>query len=67
MHPRVIEREDAVCLRGFLTGVIDGNEEDNWTFAHGQMSERKLEQIMYDFINGDIDVLVSTTIIETIC
>ena len=37
----------------------------NVAFAHGQMSERKLEQIMYDFINGDIDVLVSTTIIET--
>lgn len=37
----------------------------NVVFAHGQMSERKLEQIMYDFINGDIDVLVSTTIIET--
>lgn len=34
-------------------------------FAHGQMSERRLEQIMYDFINGEIDVLVSTTIIET--
>jgi transcription-repair coupling factor (superfamily II helicase) len=34
-------------------------------FAHGQMKERELESIMYDFINGDIDVLVSTTIIET--
>lgn len=34
-------------------------------FAHGQMKERELEQIMYDFIAGDIDVLVSTTIIET--
>ncbi|CUX34151.1 transcription-repair coupling factor [Clostridium sp. C105KSO13] len=34
-------------------------------FAHGQMNERQLENIMYDFINGDIDVLVSTTIIET--
>ena len=34
-------------------------------FAHGQMSERELERVMYDFINGDIDVLVSTTIIET--
>jgi transcription-repair coupling factor (superfamily II helicase) len=39
--------------------------EANVSFAHGQMSERKLEQIMFDFINGDIDVLVSTTIIET--
>ena len=34
-------------------------------YAHGQMSERKLENIMLDFINGEIDVLVSTTIIET--
>ena len=34
-------------------------------YAHGQMSERKLEQIMYEFINGEIDVLVSTTLIET--
>lgn len=39
--------------------------EANVVFAHGQMSERRLEQIMYDFINGDIDVLVATTIIET--
>ena len=34
-------------------------------YAHGQMKERQLEQIMYDFIDGEIDVLVSTTIIET--
>ena len=34
-------------------------------FAHGQMNERELERIMLDFVNGDIDVLVSTTIIET--
>ena len=29
------------------------------------MHEKQLEDIMYRFINGDIDVLVSTTIIET--
>lgn len=34
-------------------------------FAHGQMSERELEKVMYGFISGEIDVLVSTTIIET--
>ena len=34
-------------------------------FAHGQMSERELENVMYGFVNGEIDVLVSTTIIET--
>lgn len=39
--------------------------EANVAFAHGQMRETQLEDIMYRFINGDIDVLVSTTIIET--
>ncbi len=39
--------------------------EVNVAFAHGQMKESELEKIMYDFINGEIDVLVSTTIIET--
>ncbi|MBE5842656.1 MAG: transcription-repair coupling factor [Butyrivibrio sp.] len=39
--------------------------EVNVSFAHGQMKESELERIMYDFIDGDIDVLVSTTIIET--
>ncbi len=34
-------------------------------FAHGQMKEHELEKIMYEFIDGEIDVLVSTTIIET--
>ena len=39
--------------------------EANVAFAHGQMKESELERIMYDFIDGEIDVLVSTTIIET--
>ena len=39
--------------------------ELNVSFAHGQMKEHELERIMTDFINGEIDVLVSTTIIET--
>ena len=39
--------------------------EANVAFAHGQMKEHELERIMFDFINGEIDVLVSTTIIET--
>ena len=39
--------------------------EANVAFAHGQMKETELERIMYSFINGEIDVLVSTTIIET--
>jgi transcription-repair coupling factor (superfamily II helicase) len=34
-------------------------------FAHGQMEGERLETIMLDFIRGDYDVLISTTIIES--
>ncbi len=33
--------------------------------GHGQMSERELEKIMNDFSDGHIDILLSTTIIES--
>ena len=33
--------------------------------AHGQMSPAQLEDIMGEFVNGTIDILVSTTIIES--
>ncbi len=33
--------------------------------AHGQMSERQLEKVMVDFLAGEFEVLVCTTIIET--
>jgi len=33
--------------------------------GHGQMDGKKLEKVMVDFINGDFDVLVATTIIES--
>ncbi|MFV9511729.1 transcription-repair coupling factor [Tepidibacillus sp. LV47] len=33
--------------------------------AHGQMKEIELERIMLEFLDGEYDVLVSTTIIET--
>jgi transcription-repair coupling factor (superfamily II helicase) len=35
------------------------------TVAHGQMSENELESVMLGFLEGEFDVLVSTTIIET--
>lgn len=53
---------DIADVAGRLQQLIP---EAEISFAHGQMKERQLEDIMYDFINGDIDVLVSTTIIET--
>ena len=36
----------------------------NIRFAHGQMESKKLEKTIIDFINGDFDVLITTTIIE---
>ncbi|MBD1383174.1 transcription-repair coupling factor [Metabacillus arenae] len=35
------------------------------TFAHGRMTENELESAMLNFLEGEADVLVSTTIIET--
>ena len=46
-------------------GVAKLVPEANVAFAHGQMNEHELERIMFDFVQGEIDVLVSTTIIET--
>lgn len=34
-------------------------------YIHGQMSEAELEGVLYDFIRGEYDVLVTTSIIET--
>lgn len=34
-------------------------------YAHGQMPERELEQVMLDFYHQRFDILVSTTIIES--
>ncbi len=34
-------------------------------FAHGQMTENQLENVLFQFLQGDYDVLVTTTIIET--
>lgn len=52
-------------IADIAAGIQNLVPEANVAFAHGQMQERELERIMYDFINGEIDVLVSTTIIET--
>ncbi len=72
-----IERELA---RGgqvyFLYNQVDGIDrmaeqiralvpEARVAYAHGQMAESELERVMLDFLDGEFDVLVSTTIIET--
>ncbi|SER17079.1 transcription-repair coupling factor [Piscibacillus halophilus] len=40
-------------------------EDARVNYAHGQMNEGQLEGIIFDFLEGNFDVLVSTTIIET--
>lgn len=59
LHNRVSTIEQrAEELRQFVPGARIG-------IAHGQMTENQLENILYEFIQGDYDVLVTTTIIET--
>jgi len=39
--------------------------EIKFEYAHGQMNKSDIERIMHEFVNGEIDVLVATVIIET--
>jgi transcription-repair coupling factor (superfamily II helicase) len=39
--------------------------EVRFAVGHGQMAEQELEQVMLDFLRGDTQVLVTTTIIES--
>jgi transcription-repair coupling factor (superfamily II helicase) len=39
--------------------------EADIAIGHGQMSEKKLEDVMYSYIQGDINVLVCSSIIES--
>jgi len=59
VHNRV-EDIDQVALK--LSAIVP---EARIAYAHGQMNEHQLEQVMLDFMEGLFDVLVSTTIIET--
>lgn len=45
-------------LRTFLPNIRIG-------VGHGQLKETELEKVMHDFFNGEIDMLVSTTIVES--
>ena len=59
LHNRVESIEEtAVRLRGLCPGM-------RFTVAHGQMDEGQLEERMLDFLRGDADVLVCTSIIES--
>jgi len=59
LHNRVESIEQtAERLRALCPGV-------RFAVAHGQMSEGELETVMMDYLRGDHDVLVCTSIIES--
>ena len=58
----VYNRVDNIAdMAGFISKLVP---EASVAFAHGQMSERELEDVMMEFIQGNTDVLVATTIVE---
>lgn len=59
LHNRVDDIEETVSQ---IKAIVP---EAEVAYIHGQMSESQLEGILYDFIRGEYDVLVTTTIIET--
>jgi transcription-repair coupling factor (superfamily II helicase) len=59
LHNRIDTlREVADRLRAMCPGV-------SFAEAHGQMDERELERTMLEFLRGEADCLVATTIIES--
>ena len=50
-------------VAGMIQRLVPGSAV---TVAHGQMDGPKLEKVMLDFIEGEFDVLVATTIIESV-
>jgi len=60
LHNRILDLEK---VRDKIARCLDSNARIS--IAHGQMPAKQLEQVMSDFINGNIDVLVSTMIIES--
>ena len=52
-------------MDAFTGGLAELVPEARFSYAHGQMSERQLENTMLDFLEGKFDVLVCSTIIES--
>ncbi len=59
VHNRV---HDIAAMGSYLKNLVP---EVRLAIAHGQMGERDLERVMLDFIEHKIDVLLSTSIIES--
>jgi transcription-repair coupling factor (superfamily II helicase) len=51
-------------LPALVRAVHDMVPEARVVMAHGQMREHRLEKVMMQFVNYEVDILVTTTIIE---
>ena len=60
LHNRVTDIQ-SVALR--IAALV--SSKARIVVGHGQMDSRELEEVMATFVNGDADVLLSTTIIES--
>ncbi len=59
IHNRV---QNILEIKEIIDRVVPGVRS---VVAHGQMEGRKLESVMLDFMQGDFDVLIATTIVES--
>ena len=59
IHNRVETIRD---IQGMLQRIVP---QVKTCVAHGQMEGEELEKVMHDFVRGDYDVLIATTIIES--
>jgi len=59
IHNRV---QNIMEIKGIVDRLLPGIRA---VVAHGQMEGRKLESVMLDYMQGDYDVLIATTIVES--
>lgn len=59
IHNRV---DDIHAVAAHLQTLVP---EANIVVGHGQMAEKELEKVMLDFMNGEADILLCTTIVES--
>jgi len=59
IHNRV---QNILAIKEIVDRVVPGIRS---VVAHGQMEGRKLESVMLDFMQGEYDVLIATTIVES--
>ncbi len=59
IHNRV---QNIVEIKEIVDRVVPGIRS---VIAHGQMEGKRLESVMLDFMQGDYDVLIATTIVES--